>query len=129
MIGNFIIQLGSTQPWLDVQISQDGFVDMNLEAPKPKGCGEGCGDKSNIVDLTNAQVSFELYKCGRTPARVANQGVTEVLDPTCGLVRYKWSIGDLTDRCLYYGVFVVKMDDGTLLRWPYALEQLTIEVR
>lgn len=128
MIGNFIIQLGSTVPWLDVQITQDGFVDMNLEAPKMKGCAADCDD-SNAIDLTNAQVTFELFKCGRTPARVANQGQVEVLDAKKGLVRYKWAVGDLSTRCLYYGTFVVKFDDGTILRWPYALEQLTIEVR
>lgn len=130
MIGNFIIQKGSTLPWLDVQVTQDGFVDLNLEAADVKGCApKSCGDKSNTVDLTDAQIAFELYKCGRVPSRVATMGQAEIVDATCGLVRYKWAIGDLTDACLYYGTFVITMTDGTLLRWPYAMEQLTIEVR
>lgn len=128
MIGNFIIQLGSTLPWLSVQITKDGFVDVNLEAQPTKGCAKGCDD--NVLDLTDCQVSFELFKCGRTPARVATQGQTVIVgDPKQGCVQYQWAAGDLTSRCLYYGTFVVVMPDNTILRWPYALEQLTIEVR
>lgn len=128
MIGNFIIRVGSTQPWLDVQLTQDGFVDLNLTAPAPLGCAPGCGDKDNIIDLTNAQVRFELYKCGREPARVAIQGTAEIVgDPTCGMVRYKWAAGDLLEACLYYGVFVITFPDASVLLWPYSREQLTIE--
>lgn len=129
MIGNFIIRQGSTQPWLQVQITQDGLVEMNLEAPKVKGCADDdCGDKSNVVDLTNAQVAFELRKCGRTPAQVALAGRTVVVDAECGIVRYEWALSDFPLPCLYYGTFVVRMPDATILRWPFAPEQLTIEV-
>lgn len=131
MIGNFLIRRGSTLPWLDVQITQDGFTDLNLSANAPKGCATApCGDKDNLVDLTGAQVSFELYTCGRTPMLVSTLGTTEIVDETCGTVRFKWAGGDLpAPYCLFYGVFVVKMIDGTVLRWPYAKEQLAIEVR
>lgn len=128
MIGNFTIRQGSTLPWLDVQITQDGFVDMNLEAPKLQGCGEGCGDKDNIVDLTGAQVRFRLFKCGRTPSQVALTGTAEIVDAACGTVRYKWAPGDLPCACLFYGQFEIRMPDNTLLLWPFAKEQLTIEV-
>lgn len=128
MIGNFIIQLGSTLPWLTVQITKDGFVDANLEATPTKGCANSCDD--NVIDLTDCQVNFELFKCGRTPGFVVKLGQTVIVDdPTLGTVQYQWAAGDLTERCLYYGTFVIVMPDATVLRWPYALEQLTIEVR
>lgn len=129
MIGNFIIRLGSTVPWLDVQLTKTGFVDLNLQAPKPKGCADDdCGDKDDLIDLTDADVRFELFKCGRVPAQVATMGLVEILDATCGMVRYKWAPTDLDCQCLYYGRFRVAYPDNTILLWPYAIEQLTIEV-
>lgn len=128
MIGNFLIRAGSTQPSLAVQITKDGFVDMNLEAPKPKGCGPQCQDPDGLVDLKYAVVSFQLYAAGRTPQPVAMGGRTYVSDSDCSEVTHDWGPDEIATPGLYYGQFKVVFKDQTVLLWPYEREQLTIEV-
>lgn len=128
MIGNFIIKAGSTQPWLTVQIKKDGFVDLNLEAPKPKGCGPQCADPDDNVDLTNATVKFNLFAAGRTPQPVAVIGETVISDADCSEVTHQWDISETSTPGIFYGQFEITLKDQTLLLWPYEMEQLTIEV-
>lgn len=137
MIGNFVLRRGSTQPWLEVHLTQDGFVDMNLEAPKPQGCGPQC-DPANTIDLTEATVAFNLFLAGREPRAVAMLGRTYAKrhceaghrehDRRCWSVVHEWDPAETFRPGLFYGQFTVTFPDNTLLKWPYQLEQLCVEI-
>jgi len=134
MIGNFAIVQNASIPWLEVNLTKNGILPMQFQAPS-----FGCSDKTldpNWVDLTDAEnVIFEMYKCGRTPLKIGLSGQAEIVDlggdlgKKTGLVRYKWHPNDTSVQGCYYGRFVVTFKDGTIFKWPYALESMTIEVK
>jgi len=90
-----------------------------------------CQDASdpNVVDLSDAQsIQFEMFKCGRVPAGVGLSGEAEFVDKAKGLVRYKWHPNDTSAPGIYYVGFKITFNNGYILRWPYQLESLAVEV-
>ena len=126
MISNFQIAQGASLPWLETYITKNGLVPMGMQAPD-YGCADNKVDP-NWLDL-NAEVqsvAFELWKCGRVPQQVGLSGQAEKVDRY--LVRYKFHPFDTAQKGCYYGRFVITMKDNTILKWPYQLEALSIEV-
>jgi len=125
MIANFMIPQGATQPSLEVTLTPTGQVPVQLPSQS-----YGCQTTAIAgVDLTDAVVSFELFNaCSRTHDQKGVFGQVEVIDAVAGVVRYQWHPNDTADKGMFYGRFVVRFADNTILKWPYQIESLAIEV-
>lgn len=125
MFSQFQIPRGATVPYLDIQITEDGRIVQ-------PGVNDlyGCADqKGKGVPLPfGTVIKPHMYKCGRTPTEVALQGTVEILDADNGIVRYKWHPNDLQCACYHYFQFWITFPDGSLLKFPFLLETLVIEV-
>ena len=134
MISNFQLQQCSSLPWLELQITTDGRLSLYQQASS-QGCAQNTTDP-NALDLSDLwSVHFLMFKAGRTRMPVGLSGsACVVVDPERGItakdgiVRYRWSQVDTSVPGLYYGQFVLTFKDQTVLKWPYQIESLAIEV-
>lgn len=128
MLSLFQIRQGATAPFLEVVLTQRGEVSMS-SSPPAIGCGsanQGTFDPINLTEAT--EVKARMWKCGRIKAEKALLGVTEVVDATNGVVRYKWALSDTDTAGGYYFAFEVTFSDGSKLIWPYVAELFPIEI-
>jgi len=129
-VSNFQIRVGSTVPYLEVQITKDGTIPRNVSIDQGYSCEDSNNvNQANVLDLTDAyKVEFELKKCGREPIEASVNGEVEIVDEENGIVRYKWASTDTAEKGLFYGTFVITFDDNGVYRWPMNLESLAIEI-
>lgn len=71
------------------------------------------------VNLTGAQVRFNMIGPFETPTKVINRQAGAVVAPSVnGIVRYDWRAGDTAKAGVYQAEFEVTYSDGTVETFP-----------
>jgi hypothetical protein len=68
------------------------------------------GNPSNIIDLTNCTVRFQMRK--PDDKRYTVNMVAEIVDATGGSVRYQWATNDLSVPGEYHVQWEITLPDG-----------------
>lgn len=75
-------------------------------------------DSEDPVDLTNASVSFHMRQKGADSTAV--DAAATVVDPSGGVVEYRWQDGDTDEAGLFIAEFEVSYADGAVETFPNA---------